>query len=78
MTYGDEEHPQDIVRQFKRENAKVRDAVRELRAACKGAEAWVVVCCGGNPAITHPKALQNAKDDLARLRAALTKTEGLA
>jgi hypothetical protein len=84
MTYGDEEHPQDIVRQLERETARLADAVRELRIAC-GAMVLDCPICNGTgenrdamqawdiPGAPVPDC-HYCKDS----RAAIAKTEGLA
>ena len=57
-------------------NACLLAAAPELLKAARVAMPWVAIATARDPDTTHPKAISNAEDDLAILRAVIAKAEG--
>jgi hypothetical protein len=56
-----------------RRNAELLAENERLREACKAAMPWVAIATSDHDPHRHPKSVQNAKDDLKQLQAALGK-----
>ena len=56
-------------------DANLIAAAPDLLEACKSAIVWVAYATARDPNTTHPKAIQNAQEDLDAMRAAIAKAE---
>ena len=54
-------------------NARLIAAAPDLLDAARAVRVWVALAIGRDPNETHPKAIQNAKDDLEMLDSAIAK-----
>ena len=55
---------------------RLEAAAPDLLEALKQVEVWVILAMARDPMTTHPRALENARQDHARLKAAIRKAEG--
>lgn len=56
-------------------NARLIAAAPDLLAACEAALPWVITATVGNPEL-NPQTVRNQADVIARLQAAIARTEG--